>query len=56
MTKTRFTVEITTPAPLLPDQRRQVINLVALQLKELEFGDRPLGNAIGRAFILEQSE
>lgn len=54
MTVTRFAIEITTPAPLLPDQHRQVVNLVAQQLKKLEVGDRPLGNCIQRAFVIEE--
>ena len=56
MTKTRFTVEISTREPLTGDQRRHAINAVAQAIKDLEYGDEPRGNAIQTAFVLEQSE
>ena len=56
MSKTRFTIEITTDMPLTPEQRRHAINAIAQKLKELEYGDEPRGNTIQSGFILEQSE
>jgi hypothetical protein len=56
MTKTTFIIEVTTPAPLLPDQHRVITNALAKKIKALEHEDRPYGNAIQRAFVVERIE